>query len=195
VFGIFSENSTSSFVLVIFCLKFTQLQQAATRCMQASYEISNKSYMKYIKNYFLIFTLFINFNSLAQSDKFNLSFEEYENNNFSNWNVDKQLGFTADSIFKIEGKNSLKLKNDKFEGEKTIKLTNNIPFTYEGNNLKFQGYIKTEEVKNGNVFLYVIVEDETNQFYFDMSKTFDGTKEWKSLKLIFHIQTNQQEFQ
>ena len=151
--------------------------------MQASHKISNKSYMKYIKNYFLIFTLLIHFNSLAQSDKFNLSFEEYENKNFNKWNVDKQLGLTADSIFKIEGKNSLKLTNNKFEGEKTIKLTNNIPFTYEGNNLKFQGYIKTEEVKNGNVYLYVIVEDETNQFYFDMTKTFDGTKEWEKFEI------------
>ena len=34
MFGIFSENSMRSFVLVIFCYKFTQLPQAATRCIQ-----------------------------------------------------------------------------------------------------------------------------------------------------------------
>jgi hypothetical protein len=58
VFGIFSENSTRSFVLVIFCYKFTQLPQAAGRYGQG--------YEKTMRNIALVILTVYTFQVSAQ---------------------------------------------------------------------------------------------------------------------------------
>ena len=131
----------------------------------------------------LLFFILKSFFLFAQNDKFNLTFNEFKNKKITYWNIDTLLVAEKDSKIKKEGKYALRLENKTSLQNKIIKSSNIISYTYDGKKLKFEGYIKTENLSKGSVYLYVVIGNKTQQFYYGMTQQYTGTQDWQKFKI------------
>jgi C-terminal processing protease CtpA/Prc len=131
----------------------------------------------------LLFLVLKSFFLFSQNDKFNLSFDKFENNKITYWNIDTLLIAKKDSIVKKEGKYALRLENKTSRKNKIINNSNIISYTYDGKKLKFEGYIKTKNLSEGSVYLFVVIGNKTQQFYHGMTQQYTGTQDWQKFEI------------
>lgn len=130
----------------------------------------------------IILLFFVTQFVFSQSDIYNLQFEnDIINSTVPNWTKKNNgVQMVLDANTKLEGKYALKVSLGN-PTEEIPGIENSIQATYEGNEIELEGYIKTKQVQNA--YVYIIVGDENNQFYFDMSPAYSGTTDWQK----FHI--------
>lgn len=135
-----------------------------------------------MKQVFAILFVFVTQFVFGQNDIYNLQFEkDFLDNSIQNWTKKNDgVQMFLDASTKLEGKYALKISlgnpTDEIPG-----IENNIQAPYEGNEIELSGFIKTKQVQNA--YVYIIVGDDNNQFYFDMSPTYSGTADWQKFDI------------
>ena len=109
------------------------------------------------------FLLVVLFSSCAtkEENKFNLNFERYDiaYQRPSAWVDYGEYDVLPDSVVKKSGKYALKIASNKKEDGFGYGMYT-IPALYKGNQLKLEGYIKTEGLKGGTASLFLRVDGD-----------------------------------
>lgn len=141
-----------------------------------------------------LFLLLVN-GLLAQSQNFNLDFEEYSKNEdlpkgWIRWG-DSEL--KIDSTNAISGKNSM-LINVK-EGESFGSIAYKLPANFKGKKITLEGYMKYENATDGFVGLLIRIDQDGQSVGFDnmQSQKLQGTSEWKKHKVTINFKENADE--
>ena len=132
---------------------------------------------------FLLLSISIIFSCKSQVvQKQNLDFEEYYSyqNLPYKWSAQGDYEVRTDSIFKQSGKYSILIASKKLDTTLSEIIYYNIPANYEGETIKLEGYIKTEDIEGGycGLFLSVKTKDTVPVYELMRDKKISGTNEW-----------------
>lgn len=135
-----------------------------------------------MKQILVIFLFFGSQIMFSQSVDYNLGFEKPTDNNLiQNWlKKNNGIAISLDSITKFRGKYSLNLSTDN-EVDEIPGIENIIQNTFEGSEIELEGYLKTENIQSA--YIYLVVGDDHNEFYFDMTSVVSGTNDWQKLNI------------
>lgn len=148
-----------------------------------------------MKHFTLILLVLIGINCQAQdNEKFNFGFEDYEEGQElpQGWekygNLEVSISKTAHSG-KISGKISSFEGSD---GSGNGTLAYKIPANYEGDEIRFEGYVKIESVKNGFAGLFLRVDGVGKPIAFDNmeDENINGTSDWKKYSISLDFPEN-----
>lgn len=141
-----------------------------------------------------LFLLLVN-GLLAQSQNFNLDFEEYSKNE----DLPKEWIRWGDSELKIDSTNAISGKNSMFikvsEGESFGSVAYKLPANFKGKKITLEGYLKYENATDGFVGLLIRIDQDGQSVGFDnmQSQKLQGTSEWKKHKVTIDFKENADE--
>ncbi len=141
-----------------------------------------------------LFLLLVNV-LLAQSQNFNLDFEEYSKNE----NLPKGWIQWGDSKLKIDSTNAFSGKNSMLinvsEGESFGSVAYKLPANFKGKKITLEGYLKYENATDGFVGLLIRIDQDGQSVEFDnmQSQKLQGTSEWKKHKVTIDFKENADE--
>ncbi|MDX8563872.1 hypothetical protein OZ664_07645 [Elizabethkingia sp. HX WHF] len=131
--------------------------------------------------------LFLSWNTYAQNQTttpLNLSFEETENNLPKGWYISGSPSYKANIDTKNvqNGKNSLLIEGN--GGYKIITL--GLPHNYIGKKITFSGYIKTENISDGQAALWMRIDPK---IAFDnmQDRGIKGTTDWQKAEITLPL--------
>ncbi|HIC8808787.1 protease/peptidase [Elizabethkingia anophelis] len=135
----------------------------------------------------LVACLFLSWNTYAQNQTIsplNLSFEETENNLPKGWYISGSPSYKANIDAKIvqNGRNALLIEGN--GGYKIITL--GLPHNYTGKKITFSGYIKTENISDGQAALWMRIDPK---IAFDnmQDRGIKGTTDWQKAEITLSL--------
>ena len=141
-----------------------------------------------------LFLLLVNV-LLAQSQNFNLDFEEYSKNE----NLPKGWIQWGDSKLKIDSTNAFSGKNSMLinvsEGESFGSVAYKLPANFKGKKITLEGYMKYENATDGFVGLLIRIDQDGQSVGFDnmQNQKLQGNSEWKKHKVTIDFKENADE--
>lgn len=132
---------------------------------------------------------------LAQSQNFNLDFEEY----YKNEDLPKGWIQWGDSKLKIDSTNAISGKNSILinvsEGESFGSAAYKLPANFKGKKITLEGYMKYENATDGFVGLLIRIDQDGQSVGFDnmQNQKLQGNSEWKKHKVTIDFKENADE--